>query len=96
MKRPFTQKNVHQTLEGLAHFRTYFDGYANIANPFTELTRKNEPNIVTLHHIHQDGCDLLKSKLCGAPVLYTPTLSRPWCIQTDASGIAVAACRPNQ
>ena len=58
----------------------------------TDLTEKSSPNIVVWRQVQQCAFDNVKHKLCNAPVLFTFQVEKPWFLQTDASGVAVAAC----
>ena len=74
------------------YFRSYVPMYSEIAKHLTDLTVKSSPNIVVWGQEPQCAFDNLKHKLCNAPVLFTFEVGKPWFLQTDASGVAVAAC----
>ncbi|CAD6197052.1 unnamed protein product [Caenorhabditis auriculariae] len=57
------------------YFRRFIRGFAAIAAPLTELTKK----------------DTLKQKLVTCPVLQGPAIDQPFILESDASGIAVGA-----
>ena len=74
------------------YFRSYEPMYSEIVKPLTDLTVKSSPNIVVWGQEQQCAFHNLKHKLCNAPVLFTFEVGKPWFLQTDASGVAVAAC----
>ena len=66
--------------------------FAKIALPLTELTKAKLPQIIEWRPEQQTAFNTLKTKLCERPLLRTPVWDRPFIIQADASGLAVAAC----
>ena len=75
---------------GLASFyRRFIDGFAKIAAPPRELSRKNTPFHWT------EACNksmrTLKTQLTSAPVLAYPSFHRPFTVETDASIIGLGA-----
>ena len=92
LKRPVTKKQVRQLLGLFGYFRSYVPMYSKIAKPLTDLTVKSKPNIVVWGQEPQCAFDNLKHKLSNSPVLFTFEVRKPWFLQTDASGVAVAAC----
>ena len=79
---------------GLANFyRRFVQGYAEIARPLTDLTRKaedGEPSF-TWGPEAQRAFDELKRRVASAPVLAHPDPQRPWVINADASKHALGA-----
>jgi hypothetical protein len=92
MQATHTKKGVRQALGFFSYFRSYISGFAAIAHPLTELTRKHVPNQVPWSDVHQQAFDLLKRKLCDATRLHTVEYGKPFGLLVDASGIAVGCC----
>jgi hypothetical protein len=75
---------------GLAgYYRKFVRHFGIIAKPLTELLRKNTLFIWTT--AHQNSFDTLKQALSSSPVLALPNFSRPFSIETDASGVGIGA-----
>ncbi|GFW11785.1 retrovirus-related Pol polyprotein from transposon 17.6 [Trichonephila clavipes] len=60
--------------------------------PLTELTRNRVPNIIPWNEVAEQAFTKLKAQLVKAPSLYTPDLSKPYQLYTDASATAIGAC----
>jgi len=87
-----TPKNVKDVRAylGLASFyRRLIQDFAPVANPLTELTKKDRPFIWSLSQ--QKAFENIKDKLCTAPVLAYRNFDLPFILTTDASKVAVAA-----
>jgi hypothetical protein len=92
MKPPSTKKEVRQVLGFFSYFRTYIDGFADIARPLTELTKKHVPVQVPWSDVHQQAFELLKQRLCEATTLNTVEYGKPFGLLVDASNTAVGCC----
>nr|KYP43838.1 Retrotransposable element Tf2 [Cajanus cajan] len=68
-------------------FRT-FDGHYEIATPLTELLKAQ---VFTWTTQAQQAFTELKRHITSAPILQLPNFSKPFVLETDASGIAVGA-----
>ena len=85
-------KNVEQlrSFHGLAtYYRKFIKGFAEIAKPLTELTKKNKP--WTWGKSEQQAFDTLKEKLVNPPILCYPRFDSPFILQTDASDKTIGA-----
>jgi len=75
---------------GLAsYYRRHVKGFADIARPLHELTRKNEAFV--WNERRQAAFDALKRCLVSAPVLAAPLDSGQYLLDTDASETGLAA-----
>ena len=92
MKIPATKKEVRQMLGFFSYFRTYIDGFAEIAKPLSDLTKKQVPNRLQWTSVHQQAFDLLKTKLCAETELHVINYGQPCGILVDASNMAVGCC----
>ena len=80
-------KGVRSFLGFANYYRRYVRNFAEIANPLTELTKKDQK----WHwgSDEQEAFQKLKIALCQAPFLVYPDPALPYTVVTDASGIAV-------
>jgi RNase H-like domain found in reverse transcriptase/Reverse transcriptase (RNA-dependent DNA polymerase) len=84
-----TVKQVHSTLGVFGYQRPFIHGFANIAKPLTELTKKDVPFAWTPHctaTIQQ-----LKQIILSNPVLQQPHPDHPYTLEVDASQYATGA-----
>ncbi len=78
--------------EGLTgYYRRFIPEYASLAVPLTDLTRKSAPTQVQWTGHCDRAFQELKQCLCVAPVLWSPNLSLPFVVQTDASDQGIGA-----
>ena len=84
---PKKVKGVRGFLGFCNYYRQFIDGYANIAEPLTRLTRKDQPFNWTSDC--QLAFDRLKEALVNAPVLAKWTPGLETAIECDSSGYAV-------
>ena len=70
--QPITKKNVHAFLGLCGYYCRFIPDFSTIANPLTELTRKDKPNIVVLGKKTQQSFQRLKDSYSLPCVSRTP------------------------
>jgi transposase InsO family protein len=86
---PKTVRGVRSFL-GLANFyRRFIEGYAQVARPLNDLTKKNTP--FAWKEAQQTAFDTLKNRFTTAPILAYPDNDRIFRLETDASNFATGA-----
>ncbi|XP_046484824.1 uncharacterized protein [Neodiprion pinetum] len=86
---PKTTKNVKEFLGLAGYYRRFIKNFAKIAKPLSELTSKNKK--FEWNSNTQLAFEILRDKLCEAPILQYPDFSSQFVVTTDASGFAVGA-----
>ena len=89
LKPPASVREVRMFLGLTGYFRKFVEAYAILAEPLYGLTRKHARFEWTEQH--QTGFELLKQRLCTAPVLAYPRRDRRSIVDCDASDIAAGA-----
>jgi hypothetical protein len=82
-------RQVRKTLGVLGYQRPFIRGFAQIARPLTELTKKDKPFEWT--DKCREALETLIQMVISAPVLAFPDLERPFELEVDASAFAVGA-----
>ena len=86
---PKTVRGVRSFL-GLANFyRRFIEGYAQVARPLNDLTKKDTP--FAWKETQQMAIDTLKLCFTTAPIPTYPDNDRVFCLETDASDFATGA-----
>ncbi|GJY48555.1 putative reverse transcriptase domain-containing protein [Tanacetum coccineum] len=67
---PTTPSGIRQFLGLVGYYRRFIEGFSKIAKPMTELTQKNQK--FDWGEEHEEAFQLLKQKLCAAPILALP------------------------
>ena len=88
---PITKKQVRGFLGLSGYYRRFIDGYASIAIPLTDLTKKCLPDKVLWTAECEKAFITLKRALCRSPVLANPDFSKEFILQTDVSNQGVGA-----
>ena len=83
MPAPKCVKEIKQFLVLTGYYRKFVPRFADISRPLTRLTRK----VTTFNWTPkcQKSFELLKSYLCGEPILKYADTSKPYTLYTDAS-----------
>ncbi|GJS60024.1 putative reverse transcriptase domain-containing protein, partial [Tanacetum coccineum] len=80
---PKTPTEIRQFLGLAGYYRRFIEGFLKIAKPMTKLTQKK---VMFIWGDKQEATfQLLKQKLCGAPILALPEGSEDFIIYYDAS-----------
>ncbi|GJZ12210.1 putative reverse transcriptase domain-containing protein [Tanacetum coccineum] len=80
---PTTPSEIHQFLGLARYYRRFIEGFSKIAKPMTELTQKNQK--FDWGEEQEEAFQLLKQKLCAAPILALPEGSEDFVVYCDAS-----------
>ncbi|GKD49766.1 putative reverse transcriptase domain-containing protein [Tanacetum coccineum] len=80
---PTTPSEVHQFLGLAGYYRRFIQGFSKIAKPLTKLTQKNKSYI--WGEEQESAFQLLKQKLCEAPILALPEGNDDFVVYCDAS-----------
>jgi len=80
---------VRKFLGFCSYYRRYVRHFADIAAPLHQLTTKN--SVFHWTEEHQAAFEQLRKALVSAPVLAVPDFTKPFILDTDASGEAIGA-----
>ncbi|GKD41828.1 putative reverse transcriptase domain-containing protein [Tanacetum coccineum] len=80
---PTTPTEVRQFLGLAGYYRRFIEGFSKIAKSLTELTQKNKKYI--WGEDQESAFQLLKQKLCEAPILALPEGNDDFVVYCDAS-----------
>nr|GEV56756.1 putative reverse transcriptase domain-containing protein [Tanacetum cinerariifolium] len=83
MASPTTPTEIRQFLGLAGYYRRFIEGFSKIAKSLTELTQKNKKYI--WEENQESAFQLLKQKLCKAPILALPEGNDDFVIYCDAS-----------
>ena len=88
-KVPTNVKEIQSYLGLCSYYRQYIENFSHIASPLTNLTKKK------VKFIWDDSCqkayEMLKEKLCSAPILALPQPGLRYILDTDASDTGIGA-----
>ncbi|GJU83501.1 putative reverse transcriptase domain-containing protein [Tanacetum coccineum] len=82
-----------QFLGRVGYYRRFIEGFSKIAKPMTELTQKNQK--FDWGEEQEEAFQLLKQKLCAAPILALPEGSEDFVVYCDASIKGLGAEKAN-
>ncbi|GJV79805.1 reverse transcriptase domain-containing protein [Tanacetum coccineum] len=80
---PTTPTEIRQFLGLAGYYRRFIEGFSKIAKSLTELTQKNKKYI--WGEDQESAFQLLKQKLCEAPILALPEGNNDFVVYCDAS-----------
>ncbi|GJX59967.1 putative reverse transcriptase domain-containing protein [Tanacetum coccineum] len=80
---PTTPTEVRQFLGLAGYYRRFIEGFSLISKPLTKLTQKNKK--YEWSEDEEEAFELLKQKLCCAPILALPEGSEDFVVYCDAS-----------
>ncbi|GKG18067.1 putative reverse transcriptase domain-containing protein, partial [Tanacetum coccineum] len=80
---PTTPSEIRQFLGLAGYYRRFIEGFSKISKPMTELTQKNQK--FDWGEEQEEAFQLLKQKLCVAPILTLPEGSEDFVVYCDAS-----------
>ncbi|KAI3802550.1 hypothetical protein L1987_30686 [Smallanthus sonchifolius] len=80
---PTTPTEVRQFLGLAGYYRRFIEGFSKIAQPLTSLTQKDKP--YNWSETQESAFELLKQKLCSAPILSLPEGTDDFVVYYDAS-----------
>nr|GFC83593.1 putative reverse transcriptase domain-containing protein [Tanacetum cinerariifolium] len=80
---PTTPTEVRQFLGLAGYYRRFIKEFSLIAKPLTKLTQKNKPFI--WGNDEEKAFQMLKRRLCSAPILSLPEGSEDFVVYCDAS-----------
>ena len=87
--RPQTKKQVRSFLGLVGYYQRFIPGYATLASPLNDLTRKALPDRVQWTEGAEVAFRTLGVALCEEPVLITPDFNAPFVLHTDASEVGL-------
>lgn len=73
-------------------YRKFIDNHSAIVTPISELTKIAEQKKFVWTAAAQEAFEKMIAALCSAPVLILPDPTKPYVVNTDASGFAIGAC----
>ncbi|GJS38266.1 putative reverse transcriptase domain-containing protein [Tanacetum coccineum] len=80
---PKTPTEIHQTLGLDGYYRRFIEGFSKIAKSMTKLTQKNVK--FDWGEKEEAAFQLIKQKLCSAPILALPKGSENFIVYCDVS-----------
>ncbi|GJR89983.1 putative reverse transcriptase domain-containing protein [Tanacetum coccineum] len=80
---PTTPTEVRQFLGLAGYYRRFIEGFSLISKPLTKLTQKNKK--FEWGEEEEESFEMLKQKLCSAPILSLPEGTKDFVVYCDAS-----------
>jgi hypothetical protein len=86
---PSTKKHVRSFLGFCNFYRAFIRGFAKLAKPLNNLTKKDAPWV--WGNDEQNAFDTLKRRITEEPILQQPQMDEQFELEVDASGYAISA-----
>ncbi|KAI3736778.1 hypothetical protein L2E82_26765 [Cichorium intybus] len=86
-EKPKNPTEIRSFLGLAGYYRRFIEGFSKIACSLTSLTKKNEKFVWTSKQ--DKAFELLKNKLCEAPILSLPEGTEDFAVYSDASGLGI-------
>ena len=87
--QPQTKKQVRSFLGLVGYYQRFIPGYATLASPLNDLTRKALPDRIGWTEAARGAFEMLRGALCKEPLLVTPDFKLPFTLHTDASDVGL-------
>ena len=88
---PRNKTQVRSLLGLVGYYRKFFDNFASLTAPLSDLTKNGKPDIVQWNDDLQERFEEIKTRLCNAPVLKLPDFDKDFVLRTDASDTGLGA-----
>lgn len=89
MAPPVNLKQLKSFLQTCSWFRKFISNFSEVAQPLTDLTKKNRPWKWGEKEV--EAFNELKRRLTASPILRQPDFEQPFILRTDASNYALGA-----
>jgi len=93
LTEPRDKREVRQFLGFCNFYRRFIPGFAKVAKPLTELTRKKEWK---WKDEEKDAFNKLKNKMINSPILAIPDSKKKMRLETNISGYAIGGVLSQQ
>ena len=87
--QPRTKKQVKSFPGLVGYYQRFIPGFAILASPLNDLTRKALLDQITLSEAAGQAFETLREALCAEPLLITPDFASPLLVHTDASEVGL-------
>lgn len=91
LRRPETKKEVKQYLGFFGFYRVFLPAFADVAIPFTELTKKEKPNVIVWTPELENVFYKLKTMVCSQYILTDFEIGCVTNLYCDSSDFAAGA-----
>ena len=88
---PRNKTQVRSLLGLVGYYRKFVDNFASLTAPLSNLTKNGKPDTVQWNEDLQERFEVIKSRLCNAPVLKLPDFDKDFVLRTDASDTGLGA-----
>ena len=90
-KIPETKTQIRSFLSLTNYYCKFIPHFAHLAHPFTQMTKKGQPERVVWTEEANVAFEKLKYALCSSPIPRLPDFSLPFILRTDASQTGIGA-----